>query len=241
MSKKNPLLIELVGYPGCGKTSVGRNLIQRFIKAGLNTQAEDEDVTRQDQEDVSVRILRRFENFFQCPWLTARMYKFVLSTEIGPLSALRAAGRLSNLAVRVANAGERNCEVLISDELFVHGLFSFWFGRVEQPKEKQLESIIKTVYAGRDHLLVYLDIPRYVCQDRFSRRDGTLSRFNSQTNGEMVDGFLNDLNYAKILRCYERATGRSFVKVDALKSITDVTEVVFELVCGAICYEILAR
>lgn len=138
MSNQEPLLIELVGYPGSGKSSVARIVLQELRKAGLRVEAEDQDCPGHNREGISGRIGRRVENVFQFPRLTVRAYKFALVTGIGPLSALRAAGRLSNLAVRVTNAWDRSCDVLISDELFIHGLFSFWFGRTEQPEEKQV-------------------------------------------------------------------------------------------------------
>ena len=234
MAKKSPPLIELVGYPGSGKSSVARIVLEELRKTGLRAESEDEDCTGNAPEGITRRIGRRVKHVFQFPRLTGRAYKFALTTGIEPWSAFRAAGRLSNLAVRVERSWDRDCDVLISDELFIHGLFSFWFGRVEKPEEKHVEDMVGAIYSGRPHVLVYLDVPRNVCRERFSSRAGSMSRFNSETREKMSQRFLNDRNYEIVLGCYERATGRNVVKVDAREGVASVAEAVFEVAYGAI-------
>jgi thymidylate kinase len=230
-----PLLIEFVGCPGVGKSTAARELVKELERTGLTVHwAKSEFGSIKRKEEASFRggkIWSRFRSLVRYPGIAIRSYALALFIPRARLSLLRKTEGLIRLAACIVDSGQNTAvDVVVADELFLHGLFSSFFGYSLKGSEERLQDLIRFVYTDHTHEVIHLVASASTCTGRFLQRSSQSSRFNKNSSVAIREQLSHDQSYDVILRVYQEATGREPTEINAEASPQVVRQAIIDVV-----------
>lgn len=201
-SEQQPLLIEVIGLPGSGKTTLISE--SGFSKADASASAEGSALLR----PWSGRWLLR------APLFATLVISAALHRRIYARSALRKCITVVRRYVELRDV--RGAAAAVIDEGPTHALFTLFFGSEPSFLSQRLERRLLAKIAGRIGYFLYVDISPEECAARLQSRDAPHSRFNVSTAPEITQALLTDRTYSAI-----RAS-LSVVATDRVKSCNNL-------------------
>jgi hypothetical protein len=191
---EQPRVIELIGLPGSGKTSLGERAQALGLAPVVDVSAVP--VSRS-------RWTGRLRLFMAAPVFSALCY-LCLGTRRGV--------KRDNVR-RMFAAQVRYChisrlppvETVVLDEGPLHGLFISLFGTRETALSRPLLQYACALICRRVDVFVHIDRTKQQSISKLLRRSTSQSRFNSNMSEHEVDAYLADTSYDELLRAIERA------------------------------------
>jgi hypothetical protein len=229
---RRPLVCELVGLPGAGKTSAAARIVQQMRAGGCS--CGDRPSLGRGRRSRALSQIRKAEFHLTHPRHLAAALRFGLSVHPLNIASVSRAYRVSNWAYGLSRARNRGFERVILDQGIVQELWSVTLtGSRWSPRA--LDAVLRGILAGTDVslALVYLDIGIDEASDRLRRRPVTTSRFDRMELSEARA--LLSSREAGLKELFQRAvalTGAPWCRVDGERALEDVCAQVTAFVDG---------
>jgi thymidylate kinase len=172
-----PLLCELVGLPGSGKTTAAAHIVQAMRSEGWS--CGDRSSLRSGSRSRALSRVRRIEFHLRNPSHLAAALRFGSSVRPMNIASLTRAYRVSNWAYGISPAQTRGWDRIVLDQGVLQELWSVTISGTRW-SAAALDAILRTVLRDADIslALVYLDVSPEVAFERLRRRAPTSSRFD---------------------------------------------------------------
>jgi hypothetical protein len=226
-----PLLVELAGLPGSGKTAVARAVSVQLRRGNIDC-AEETEVkmhrlrlagSRPSTTPSNARkVFKRMGSMVAAPRLTLACYRVVLNARPLSMDRLRRVDELLSLnRLYEALQRERKHRVIVLDEGVVHQIFSLIFGTMANCCDRAITDVFRRVYQNSNSLVIYFDADPRLCLERFSGRDRG-GRFHRDTAPSLKEHFTQSSHYPRIIECLSRAGSARFCTIDASDEVPTV-------------------
>lgn len=190
------MLIELIGYPGSGKTTFARSL-----SSGRNIPVVLMGPDRMTSNKLYLAILI----VFRMPVFSLLLI-FCLSTRKNKklenyrrmLFLLRAYWQVKSVAHTKSEG------TVVFDEGPIHALFSCLYGTAPTRTSNWLLVHLVAMIVSRIDLFIEMNVSKKESVQRFSGRDSE-SRFNRDTHSAVIASFLEDSTYEHILGLVDKS------------------------------------
>lgn len=183
--QQQPLLIEFIGLPGSGKTTLITN--SGFSKADVAASAVHSPISR---PRPGLSLLR-------APFFAGLVFSAAIHRGIYARSALRKCVTVVRRYVELCDV--RGAGAAVIDEGPTHALFTLFFGSEPSWLSKPLERRLLALIARQVAYFVYVDVPPEECTARLQTREAPHSRFNSSTAPKLTQALLTDCTYPAIV------------------------------------------
>ena len=198
---QSPGVIELLGPPGAGKTSV----LHEVISLGEWGAVADPLRPRK------VGVLGRLRMLWSSPVVGGLSYLVVTTRRDAGLSNLSRVYLVQRAHLLVR--GSPAAGGLLMDEGPVHGLFVALYGTRGTWISRHFLRRLVAVLARGVTRYIYIDAPIEECVRNFTNRVADTSRFARSSSEDEIEAFRNDRTYAEILTCLEIVASRKLCRV----------------------------
>lgn len=189
-----PLLIEVIGLPGSGKTTL-------ITMSGFTRTGRPIDTALQPGSRSAFALLR-------APLFAALVFLSALLRGIYAPCMLRKCVTSVRRYVEVCDV--RGAGTAVIDEGPTHALFTLFFGSTPNFLSKILERHLLGRIAKRVDYFVHIDVHPSECVARIRRRAAPHSRFNACAPPPLLDGLMRDCTYSSIVGALKELSGENF-------------------------------
>jgi hypothetical protein len=204
VSRPRPTVIEMLGLPGSGKSTV----VHELTEGGIATMSTWNGLHPTRWPPVAVQLVLR------APLLSALTSLTVATRRRIGLVHLRRT--LSVQRRHLIVKAQRSKGVLALDEGPVHALFIALYGTRSTVVSRWLLRVVLSLLARRVDRFVFLDVPRERCVENFRRPGRSSARFNEASSPATIREFMADRTYDEILHALGKVAGDRLVVVDSV-------------------------
>lgn len=183
-----PLVIEFIGLPGAGKTTIAQMVIEELTVAGyqcfsLSTLSSPESIEKRRGGLISkMRTLYQFTlSCVKYRHLARNAFLYTLHVNPFSLVSLR---RFFNLLVKLSfieTLMKSNYDLLILDQGLLQNIWSIATTGEQPDNDKYLERLLKNILDEISPFVILVDVESEIAHERIARRPTMRSRFDQMS------------------------------------------------------------
>ncbi|MCG5493457.1 AAA family ATPase [Ectothiorhodospira variabilis] len=161
-----PLLVEFVGFPGAGKTTIAKSAVRRIRgdACGVNVVHYNKEIKARFRVSETPEVLDLLRGTIRRLWRERGVREFMrLSSVLDRVHAIRRCRRML-----------RGCDMVVHDQALLQRLYLM--RRRERLEREGLEAVLRTIKPDLANVYVVLEIPPEVAASRYANRGKTSSR-----------------------------------------------------------------
>lgn len=231
---ESPVVLEFVGLPGAGKTTLARRVAERLEAEGRSCHAPRFGRPASVRRSRLERALQLTSTYATMGGLSVEVLRFGLA--IRPLRPGRVRWLRELLdSVQSIVAAESGSDFVLLDQGFLQAA---WSATVHGtlPSPPVIERLVRRAAAFHGYRVIYIHlvVESGTALDRIAGRQGGRSRFDRIPRSDAAD-LLAELRgrLDGIVGCAARATTSPVLRLDGRASVEELTDTVVEFLTGA--------
>jgi adenylate kinase family enzyme len=221
---RNPLLVEFVGLPGAGKTTVSQQVVSKLSDRGLPLISRSEILKQWHQENTSQKLFKLFP--YNLNDLSVLFHSFLLATQVKPInlqSFIQAGKVFSNVKRNdtVVRAGDR--QIILLDQGLLQEIWSVALtGTV--PPMACLKREMTSLFHKRSMVFVYFKVDIDTAVSRIKTRATMNSCFDRMDSRRAYLSLLEYHPYLQEIIDYAKTLGMTVLEIDGKLSLEEKSE-----------------
>ena len=176
--KPKPLIVELVGLPGAGKTTISKQIALKLREQNLQIVSRDEILRRWQQENVFQKAIQLLPNNLNYWEILINSLAFSLQVKpINQQSFSRATKIFTNLRRNDLVTRSKDCEIILLDQGVLQEIWSASITG-SPPHTKYLKREMTPLFHNRSMAIIYCQIDIDSSLHRIQNRTTMKSRFD---------------------------------------------------------------
>ena len=223
-NKPKPLIVELVGLPGAGKTTVSQQVALKLRERGLQIVSRDEILKQWKQKNLLQKAIQLLpNNLNHCNIL---INSLVFAFQVKPInlqSFSKAAKIFTNVSRNDTVARAHDCEIILLDQGLLQETWSVGITG-SPPQTKYLKWEMMPLFHNRSTIILYFQVEIETALYRIQHRQTMTSRFDlmdSKQAYSILEKY--SLYLDKIINC-ARTCDIPIVEVDSSLSIEEQSD-----------------
>lgn len=203
--KIQTILVDIIGYPGSGKT---------FLASRLNASSQMRVIsTSVDNGAQKSTLFKKIINILSAPLFFFYLLAFIITRKDWGLYNIRKIYAVQKVLLEVSKYRTQDGVVLIDEGPF-NRLFTASFGTKQTKLSDIFMKKLIRVILFRINYILLVDIDCDICIRQFTNRVSPLSRFSKDSSQEIIDMLKKDDFYPNLISILSRSGRLMRVSVD---------------------------
>lgn len=219
LNETAPLIVEFVGLPGVGKTTVAQQVALKLREQGLQVVFRPEILQQWQQKNVLQKAIQLFPNNLN-HWHIL-INSLVFAWQIKPINRQsfgKAAKIFTNVKRNDAVACDRDFDIVLLDQGLLQETWSVGITGTP-PQTKYLKREITPLFNNRSMLIIYCQLDIATTLKRMQNRQTTNSRFDRMDSAQAYSTMTKYVSYLEeIINC-ARACNVAILELDSSQAI----------------------
>ena len=222
--KPKPLIVELVGLPGAGKTTISQQVALKLRERGLQIVSRDEILNQWKQKNLLQKALQLLPDNLNHWHILINSLAFAF--EVKPInlqSFSKAVKIFTNVSRNDAVARSQECEIILLDQGLLQETWSVSITG-SPPQTKYLKRELTPLFDNRSTIILYCQIDIDTALHRVQNRQTMTSRFDLM-DSKKAYSILEKYSFYldKIIHCAQTCD-IPILAIDSLLSIKEQSE-----------------